>query len=367
MSNVRQIGDLEQIYKIIDQLYLKGEVNLTLEGGSIAVKLTAQSGGKIAAVYAAEVDAAKERLLRLLTREHLMVLQCRVAGRQSERMEQLEPYRLHLQARPPRIERAAVPEKKVLYVTGLVSLDSFIDRLSSINHKRDNVIEYCTSKLKQKFDLVSIELRRSYRLDPRMRLMDSLKKPIFAPDRNDPEKWQLSARVSFAEQFVSYSDYRSLDQYGNIPAGAVSEIDVPLSYRNLFLYGFIQVYSTHVLQAEDYLFVERYARSLEKEMESQGLLPTNTEKSPVVDLNLSGMGIMHPHNASVLRDFQVGDEVIFDMHFPRLPAIAFPGVVANAKSLEKTHRIGIQFKDLKEEQISRLRATLRELTGNAPD
>ncbi|MBE7437920.1 MAG: PilZ domain-containing protein [Spirochaetales bacterium] len=365
MSETRHIGDVAQIARVVDQLYMKGEVNLSLNGSLMAVTLTHLDGGRITAVYAREVESAPERLLRLLTREHQMVLQCRVVARNSDRIEELEPFRLHLQNRAARGERAAVPEKKVLYVTGLVSLDSFIDRLSSINHKRDTIIEYCIDKLKQKYDFVRIELRRSYRMEARMRLMDSLKKPIFAPDRTDADKWQLSARVAFEEQFIGYGDYRSLDQYGNIPAGMQSEIDVPLSYRNIFLYGFIQVFSTHNLQADDYIFIERYARSLEKELESQGLLPSNPEKSPVVDLNLGGIGIMHPHNSSVLRDFQVGDEVIFDLHFPRMPALAFPGVVANARSLEKAHRIGIQFKDLKEEQTSRLQATLRELGKNA--
>jgi hypothetical protein len=224
-------------------------------------------------------------------------------------------------------------------------------------------VQLCQEKLGQSYSGVTIELRRSFRLNPRMRLIESQGKPIFAPDRNDQEKWELSARVSFSEAFVGYDAYRTLENYENsLPF--VSEICEPLHYRNIFLYGYIQVTSLKRLTLDDYKNVQRYARSLEKEFEQQNVLPTNPEKSPVIDVSVTGVGIMHPHNSVVMRDFHAGDSVIFDLNFIRLPAMAFSGTIANMRPYEKAHRIGIQFENLSDEQKIRLQAATRQLRKN---
>ena len=107
--------------------------------------------------------------------------------------------------------------------------------------------------------------------------------------------------------------------------------------------------------------VQEIVSNLEREILDRHIVPYNPEHCPVVDINSGGAGILHPHNPHVMRGFLPGEEVTFDLHFPGEKAFPVLGSIRNIKSLERAHRIGLEFEQLPSDLNSELEDFLRQV------
>jgi hypothetical protein len=352
-DQVKHISDASQLRQIIERLFLRLPVQLKEKDGFHPVKIASFENGIITITH--DREEAPIRLIHLNHNNNSMFLECAVQER-ADSQEKLKPLKLHLRRQIRKEARIEVPDRTKLTVSNLLTLRVFPEAFTVSDEKRDRLTAAYKAELKKKFDDANIVFRLTVRLDYKMRILNTFRKPIYVPDNVNPTAVDQSI-------FLPYNEYLKLSQYDKLPEVYVAEITEPLLYRNIFLLGYIRVVSSQHLTHEDYEIVKAIGAEFMKNMEVYGIIPKNREICPVIDITHAGIGCMHPHVPSMIRNFMPGEHVIFNINFPDDPGRVFTGVIKNMKSLEKAHRLGIQFENLYPEQTEVLDAALSRITG----
>lgn len=349
-QEVKRINDPEQLRQIINKLFLRQSVTLKNKDEMLPVKLIGYDNGLLEISH--QAPDSETRFIFLKHSQHNMFLECSVKEKKDS-SEIVHPVKLHLHRQIRSEKRIEVPESegKIIWVTDVLTLKNFPEIFSSQNNKRDALIKAYKEQLLKKFKKVEIVFRLTVRLDYRMRTLNALRIPIYIPDHPNQTRFDET-------RFVPYSEYAKLSQYDKLPSGIISEVTEPMFFKNRMLLGYVRAMSETTISLEDYEMIHRVAKELLGNLKTYNILPINRERCPVMDVNLHGMGFMHPHVPHIIKNFMPGEQVIFDIHFPKSKTVTFMGVIKNMKSLEKAHRLGIQFENMMPDQTDALQEFL---------
>ncbi|MBL8022513.1 MAG: PilZ domain-containing protein [Leptospirales bacterium] len=351
----QKVNDPEQIRQIVERLFVRVPVTLMEKAGESPVSLLKYENQLIEISH--DRPASNARILGVRQNDQLLYLECRVVQTNSSGNELVQPVCLHLHRQVRREPRTEVPENATApVIKSFISIGMFSENLTQSNNTRDMLVKIYNDRIRKLFPEAGIVLRKTVRMDARMRLMNQNAKSIFAPSRSDPTVWHDLPDESGA-RLVTFQEYEEIRNYDKLSENIVSEICVPLLYRDYYLYGYIQVLSDKELTAKQFMSIVTAGQTLEQEFEKRGCLPENKERCPILDINRSGVGLLHPPNSPVLKNFMAGQQVIFDMEFPGGSRDTLRGIIRNIRPLEKAYRIGIQF-DESAQQSERLNAYL---------
>lgn len=357
-QNHRQTNDPAQLQKVIEQVFLKVPVRLRDRNGETAARILRYQQPILEIELPATDAEARIRLLTLEHRDHLMMLECGVLKR-NEKSEYLKPVRLHIREKQ-RIEtrfKINHGDSKEPYITGCLPVASIPTLLSSLDAKRDAIVRVYSMALREKYAdgaEVKVLLRRSNRLDHRMRPMLTLQKPIFAPDRFEESYW-LQAGM---EDFVPFNEYRKIRTYQDIPRAFVSEVSEPLWFRKQYLYGYLQVIHRERMDREMYDAIHNLARKLELDLEGHECLPRNKTRCEVEDLSHSGVGFLVPRNSPFIKGFMPGEAIFFSLCLPDQEPMELGGVIQNVRNQENGFRFGVEIARMRPEDTRILDAYL---------
>ncbi len=346
-TDIKRINDPEQLRQIAERVFTKLPVQLQDKTGIFPVSVQGTEDDTLLIIH--NQPEAPSRLLVLTHNDNKMFLECRVHLRHDDGKELVKPVRLHLKKLVRRQKRMQLPkgDNRVAWITEVVPMKSIPESLSAYNNNRDMLLKAYQEQLRIFFTDAEIVFRKTFRMDMRMRIMSNLQKSIFVPTRMNPN-------LIDGTRFASYEDYKKIIQYDHLPDNIISEITEPLTYKNLYMFGYMKILSDRELTLEDVEKVQEISRDFETEILNQELLPRNLERSVVVDITTGGVGFMHPHNPAIIRNFMPGEHIVFDIHLPNGKILSVSGLIRNMKSLEKAHRIGIEFENLTMEQKAEL-------------
>ncbi|MEQ8352367.1 MAG: PilZ domain-containing protein [Leptospiraceae bacterium] len=351
-EDVRKVNDPEQLRQICAKIFTRLPVRIK-DGNQVESVRVRNYEAPLLTVEHNRPDA-EIRILIVNHDQHLMLLECRVQERLEPGKEKLHPVRLHLKRKIRKQKRVSLAsDSGKLVVDDLITLRSIPEGLSRVDEKTDSPFKEALAQLKTIQSIARLTVRKSFRLDNRMRAMMARNVPIFIPDRT-------SGKVP-GFPVITMEEYRKILNYEPHPDQILSEVSIPVRFKGLYLMGVATIISSEPMTDHHYEAVEEIVKSLEKEILDRHIVPSNPEHCPVVDINSGGAGILHPHNPHVMRGFLPGEEVTFDLHFPGEKAYAVQGSIRNIKSLERAHRIGLEFEDLPGEVQSELEEFLRQV------
>ena len=353
-DDVKRISDPEQVARLARDLFLKRPVSLQDKEGTHPVRIQAGKDGRYFLVH--NRPESPVRLVSLNHGQNQLFLECHVKTRNPEGIETVEPLRVHIRKQIRRHERVRLSGTGSLvpWVQEAISLKSLPESMSGYNPRRDSLLKKYELSLQQLYPETTLVPRKTFRMDHRMRTISNIFRPIFVPVRSAPNSID-------AAHYVPYEEVKKIFQFDRIPDEVVSEITEPIWFKDQYLMGYIRVWSRETLSTEDYQKIARFTRELENDFVSNGFILRNPERSPVVDINFTGVGFMHPHNVSIIRNFSPGEHIIFDIHFPGGGSETFQGVIRNMKSLEKAHRIGVEFDSVTEDQKELIQTYIDDL------
>jgi hypothetical protein len=339
-QNHRQTNDPDQLQKVIEQVFSVAPVRLRDRNGETDAHIL-RYHQPILEIALPPVEA-RIRLLTLDHRDHLLMLECGVLKR-NDASEYLKPLRLHIRAKQRSETRFKVDHggSTEPYITGCLPVATLPTALSSFDARRDAVIRVYSLALRERFPEgceVKVLLRRSNRLDHRMRPIMHYRKPIFAPHRFEEGHWLMAGMGDF----VPYSEYRKVRTYEDVPRSFLSEVSEPLWFRGQYLYGYLQVINRAVMDLEQYGVVQQLARKLELDLEGYECLPVNHTRCEVEDLSHSGVGFMVPRNSPHVKGFMPGEAIFFTLCLPDQSPLQLGGVIQNVKNLEAGFRFGVE-------------------------
>ncbi len=345
------VNDPDQLDQLIQKVYCRVPVILhTKEKEQVPAQIERLGPCKIAIKSNAQPGSA--RILAARLQDGLILLECIPEGTLPDGREVCHAKRLHRTLRKePRTEIG----QNRLIVTGVIPSRQIPEYMASGDLRRDNFLGVVERELKSSLGEAQIFLRKTVRLDFRMRAMQTgCRSILFSPETVSPD-----------ERFVPWQEYEQILSYDKLPKGIVSEISVGLFYKKNFIYGYIRAFSHNTFTLTEFDQVSAMARKVEKFIEDSGMLPSNPEKCVVLDLSMSGAGILHPQSQIVMQKFMPGEPVLMDIHFPGGP-LNFSASIRNIRSLENAHRLGIEFDTLDETRQAALEAALGTGTKTEP-
>lgn len=331
-SDARWVNDPDQLDQIIQKVFCKVQVILRHADQNMPVQVERLGPGQIALSHTASDAAARVIVARL--QEGLIVLECVPDRRLPDGRELCKPRRLQVHRALRKEPRTEIGPAKI-FASSVVPSRQFPEAMAAGDVKRDNYLAAVEKDLRASLGEVSIILRKTIRLDFRMKALQAgCRSILFSPEIISPD-----------ERFVPVKDYQQIITYDKLPKGVVSEISVGIYYRKNYMYGFIRAFSPNSFSLAEFDHVSSVARKIEKFFEESNLLPSNPDKCPILDLSMSGAGLLHPQSPIVMQKFMPGESVLLDISFPE-GSLNFSASIRNIRSLENAHRIGIEFEGL---------------------
>ncbi len=336
--DIKEITDPPSIFKMTETLFKQFPVYMLVNGKPKQIKIIAMKNLGVLIQSPDENPNPTERILLLTNAGNLLRFVFKVNTKDPRGIELLNPTALTIKPATRTSNRYQI-SKTPIYVSNVISQTMIPHDLSDDALKVEGLIKPYIQKLKAKFTEVDFFVHE--RMDTRARLMSDTGKHIFVPDTKSPD--------SVSEEFIPFSEHVHLMRQGKGLSRFISEICVPLKYRNIILYGYLQILHLEKTTINDYNLVLHVADKFCKEIEESDIFNESKIKSAILDISGSGFSFSHPQSKHFGKLFSIGGTILFDMYEEDKSLGTFRGVVRNIKPLEKLFRIGCQFFHMSDE------------------
>jgi|JI9StandDraft_1071089.scaffolds.fasta_scaffold00269_15 hypothetical protein len=337
---IKEITDPNSIFKMAETLFKQFPVYMIIDNKPMQIKILAMKNLGVLIQSPDTNPNPTERFLILTNAGNLLRFNFKVSTKDPRGIEILNPVSLTIKPATRATNRYQAT-KAPIYITNVISQTMVPHDLSDDTLKVESYMKPYIQKLKSKF--TDVEFFVHERMDTRARLLLETGKHIFVPDTKSPE--------SVSDEFIPFSEHIHLMRQGKGLNKYMSEICVPLKYRGIVLYGYLQVLNLEKTDINDYKLVLLAAEKFCKDIEESDLFNESKLKSTILDINGSGFSFSHPQSKHFGKLFSIGGTILFDMYEEEKRLGTFRAVVRNIKPLEKLFRIGCQFFHIAEEHV----------------
>ncbi len=332
---VRHITDKSELQNIFSRLFAGKEVMLKSHGINIKVECVKIEDGRI---YIKLPDQElKVQATALFTRYNNEIYFSHVIsrGRDGDNLI-FEPEGVQVYTAGRKEERKSTDEKsgKKALITNIISLPVIEE---SFRHNRSRA-EWVRSEISEKFDGRFEHVRVSFagdrKPDNRMKWILQERKALYVPAINTIQKGTDSEEYSRYMNEIYYSDNTIKDGPFN------SEIIVPLLYRGMMPFGYVQINHTEKLDEGALTFSKRMGLAFSESVSKDMLLfKPSDDKMMLTDLSLSGMGIFFKERA-LIRHFREDESLVFTMFMPENRQATMMSRVMNINQISNYFRVG---------------------------
>lgn len=230
--------------------------------------------------------------------------------------------------REDRIEAGAPSGKDILYVSNIMS-DSYIQSaLQSAEKKVDYVKERITYDLRGKFDRLRIIMINEMQFDPRMKHLQETRMPLFVNNLNGTPEPKYEKDFAFYKAEIYAKDYKLASQ-----KELISEISIPIIYRNFIAYGYIQVNNATPMTEAHLSVMKRMATSINELFLKDNIFEPAKEKFLVSDISKGGLGIVFKDRRQT-RYFRKDSMVSLDVILPTQKRATLGVVIRNTTFMD---------------------------------
>lgn len=223
------------------------------------------------------------------------------------------------------------PER--LYVTNIVNQTDMIKTLVSNNDTTNLIVQKFAEKIKEEIEHFEIFIHE--RIDVRLHLLNSFDKPIYIPDKTLPE--------SVPSNYVPYDTYMQNVKYTKGIDKFISEITIPLKYRNLYTFGYISAQSKSPMNNDHLELMNQLAKNIKKSIISEGILHESAEACVILDVDSESVTFVHSNVKFFSKIFSLSRNIIFDLCSSAEEKITVRGSVRTIEATETHFKIKCQF------------------------
>ncbi len=231
-----------------------------------------------------------------------------------------------------------------LYITNISNQADIAKSLVSDSVRINNILRGFSSRVKDKIS--NLELFIHERVDVRLKLLNDHEKIIFIPDKSNVD--------CVPKDCVPYVDYMNQLKNSKGNEKIVSEITVPMKFRNIFTFGYLTAQNEIPMDEGFLKIINALSTNIKKEIFSSPIINESKEASLILDINSDGFSIFHGNFANFGKLFSIGAIIIFEMCASADEKITCRASIRYIKPTEKQFRIGCQFFTTSEEESKEL-------------
>jgi hypothetical protein len=340
---ITTISDSGQFEEIFNKFFLQRDVYIKTKSGDLHIQFLGYNNGNVA-FRIPRVKSVPDAIV-VLTRisDNTIYASLKLLERNQDTFIFL-PLKFQIISEKRREERTNLEKpdgKNVLFVTNLIS-DLMIQNSLDSNEKKVRAVKDKISEdLKGKFDRIRAVFFNESRIDVRMKhFMDSWN-PIFIKDRggviSDSEKKEFSLYISE----IYSKDYKLSSQ-----KELISEVSVPIIYKNMVPYGYIQVNNAKPMNDNHLKAIKRFAVMINEHLMKSSIFEPAKDKFIVTDVSKSGLGIVFK-DRRLLRFFMKDSHVFLELNLPDSNKAVMVVIVRNTIFNEGgTIKVGLEIKNI---------------------
>jgi hypothetical protein len=345
MTKVDTIKDFEQIKKVFETNYSNLPIFMYHDGKQYPVKVININSESFIIKNVGRTDK-DNRLLSFTNDGKLYKFTFKFLGSNGN-YDILQPITLDIVPASRVLKRV---KSELLYLTNISSQNDILKSLVSDNVRINTLLKSFSTKVRDKISVLELFIHE--RIDVRLKLLNDHDKYIFIPDKANTE--------SVPKECVPYNDYMNQLRNAKGIEKLISEITLPLKFRNIFTFGYISAQNEYQMD-EGYLkIVTAISNGIKKEIFSNPIINESKEASFIVDITSEGFSIFHTNFANFGKLFTIGGIIIFELCATAEEKIVCRASIRNIKPTEKQFRIGCQFYTNSEEEIKAIHAFLKK-------
>jgi hypothetical protein len=347
MSSLQEVADIPTIQKVIESYFFQIPVFMLYQSKHYPIKpvMFTKQGLVIRSIGRRDHEP---RVLFLTNSGNFFQFMFEYKGSKGD-LEILFPTKMFIGKASRAGDRIPVYSK--VFISNIVNQIEICKSLLFDQTKLNNLIENHTDKLKNKF--TNMEVYINDRADTRMRLLLDYEKPIFVPNRRDPE--------SVTEDFIPFQEYFGVMKITKDIAHYSSEICVPLKYKDIFVLGYIVVWNSNPMDLNHFKLVQLTADSIVKDLIFYNFIGEIRDKSYVSDISEEGFSFLRANSKNFSKTFFMGGTLIFDLFVNETEGYTFKAIIRNISPTETSFRIGCQFFLQEEGQKKKLKTVLEKI------
>lgn len=239
-------------------------------------------------------------------------------------------------------ERKSTDEKsgKKALITGIISTPVVEESFRHNRSRAEWVRSEITGKFDVRFEHVRVFFAGDRKPDSRMKWISLERKPVFIPAIHTVQEGTDTEEYSRYMNEIYYSD--TLVKDGQFK----SEIIVPLLYRGMMPFGYIQINHHEILSEEALTFSKRMGLAFSESVSKDSLLFRPSEdKMMIIDLSLSGIGIIFKEKA-LIRHFRDEESLVFTVHMPENRQATMMSRVININLINNYYKVGCMISNI---------------------
>lgn len=333
------IQDKEIIKKNFESNYANIPVFMYYNGKQFPVKVININNDTFIIKNVGRTDS-EERIINFTNDNKLYKFKFKFLGTNGS-FEILQP--IELQILPAARLLSRIQSNK-LYITNISNQSDIAKSLVADYVRISNILRGFSSKVKDKIS--NLELFIHERIDVRLKLLNDHEKIIFIPDKSNAE--------SVPKDCVPYVDY--MNQLRNAKGNdkIVSEITLPMKFRNIFTFGYLTAQNEIPMDEGFLKIINALSLNIKKEIFSSPIINESKEASLIIDINSEGFSIFHGNFANFGKLFSIGAIIIFELCASSEEKFTCRASIRYIKPTEKQFKIGCQFYTTSEEESKEL-------------
>jgi len=332
----KEIVDRESIQKVLNLLFGRLPVYILDNGRQYPIKVISLSSRGLIVSHNRNLQS-EDRILTLTHNGMKFKTFLKYLGGNHQNYEVLFPLKIQIEEAERQSNRIEIrPGQSQVTISKTINQTEILKALGFDDDKVDRILQKFQSRLRLKFDSANIYI--SPRMDNRLRMMQNFDKPIFVPDRREPN--------SVSRAYFPYEEYLRLIQVVKLEERFQSEISVPIKYKGYTPMGYVQVLGESPLNNDSFDLVCRVAEAISREIISTGIFQESQEICDVSDLSRTGLSFLHPQSRFFSRSFSVGEVILFELQLPDSLKAMVRGMIKNIKNMETKFRVGVEFYNL---------------------
>jgi hypothetical protein len=349
MIKVESTKDFEEIKKVFENNYATLPIFLYYEGKQYPVKVITINSENFIIKNIGRIDK-DNRILTFTNDGKLYKFTFKFLGSNGN-YDVLQPISMDVVPASRILKRV---KSEILYLTNISSQTDILKSLVADNVRINNLLKSFSSKVRDKIS--TLELFIHERIDVRLKLLNDHEKCIFIPDKSNKD--------NVPKESVPYNDYMNQLRNAKSVEKYVSEITLPLKFRNIFTFGYLSAQNETPMDEGYFKIVSALSNTMKKEIFSNPIINESKEASFVVDITSEGFSIYHTNFANFGKLFTIGGIIIFEMCASAEEKIVCRALIRNIKPTEKQFRIGCQFFTTSDEELKGIHAFLKKHIPN---
>jgi hypothetical protein len=324
-ETIKTISDKSQFEDIFKQYFAARDVYLRTKSGDMTIQFLGYHDGNVA-FRIPRVKNVPDSIL-IFTRHKVDTIYASLKVLENnEDTFIFMPLKFQIisdERKEDRLEIGVAENKNIIYISNIIS-ESMLKNSLDVNEKKMRLVrDMIVQELKGKFERIRIVFINETSIDVRMKHFLKVWTPLYIKDMSKPDLSKGNQDFNFYVNEIHTKDYKLAGQ-----EEFISEVSVPIIYKSILPYGYIQVNNTKPMNDNHLTVIKRIAVSVNESLIRERIFTPIQEKFIVPNISKKGLAVVFKERKQ-LRYFMKDSHVVIDMMLPDARKVTMGVLVSN--------------------------------------